>query len=71
MHRQEQSEQIECYDCGASVAPGTDRAFVVSDEAVLCFECSVERGGRYDEVQDAWLKAPRLDGIADERRTHA
>ncbi len=70
MHRQEQSTQSECFDCGATVTAATDRAFVVSDEVALCFDCSIARGGRYDERRDSWLTSPRLDGIADERRPH-
>lgn len=70
MHRTEQEELMDCIDCGATVAPGADRAFAITDEMVLCHACATRRGGQYDEMHDRWLVPPRLDGLPDERRPH-
>ncbi|MFO0564814.1 MAG: hypothetical protein U0263_04080 [Polyangiaceae bacterium] len=70
MHSSEWNELTPCADCGAEVAPGPDRAFLVNDEALLCFECATKRGGAWDAVHERWTKAPSLDGIPDPRRPH-
>jgi hypothetical protein len=64
MHGSEDQELAECMDCGATVSPGTDRAFAMNDTMCLCFACAIARGGVYDEPHDRWAKAPR---VADER----
>ena len=70
MHNQERDELAECCDCGATIAPTTDRAFVIQDTAVLCFDCAVKRGGVYDGREDRWTVPPRVADLPDERRPH-
>lgn len=70
MHQTESNELTECAECGAEVSPGPDRAYVYSDENVLCFECSVKRGGSWDAAHERWEKAPDLTGLPDARRPH-
>ncbi len=70
MHRQEYDELVDCCDCGATVAPGPDRAFAVSDDVFLCFDCAFRRGGVYDGQKERWAVAPSVSGLADERRPH-
>lgn len=70
MHGKESRELERCLECGATVAPATDRAFAISDEAVLCFACAERRGGRFDEARDGWIVPPDLSGLPDERRPH-
>ena len=70
MHEQEFNELTKCMDCGALIAPERDRAFAVSDEDFLCFECSLRRGGAYDAEMDRWIVAPSVGDEPDERRPH-
>ena len=59
-----------CVACGGRLMPEMDRSFAISTERDLCFSCSVERGGEYDEETDRWLVAPRLEPaieLRDER----
>jgi hypothetical protein len=58
MHRSESREIVSCEGCGAEIAPATDRAFAVGEQAFLCFRCAVRRGGSWDEVHDRWAVAP-------------
>jgi hypothetical protein len=59
---------LDCIDCGTTVAPERDRAFSITDEVVLCYECSVRRGGVYDSDRDQWAIAPSLEEIPEEKR---
>lgn len=54
---------VDCSCCGLPVTPGLDRTFALGEDRALCFECSVERGGNYDETRDCWVVAPRTDGL--------
>jgi hypothetical protein len=62
-------DESSCAVCGARVSPETDRTFALSPERDLCFVCSIERGGRYDEETDRWIVPPRDPSIEirDER----
>ncbi len=70
MHRSEAEELVECFDCGATIAPALDRAFAISDDAFLCFDCALKRGGVFDADEDRWTKPPRVGDLPDERRPH-
>ncbi len=70
MRDEEYDDLNQCIDCGATIAPGTDRVFALSPEEFLCFECSVRRGGVYDADEDRWTRAPTVEGEPDERRPH-
>jgi hypothetical protein len=68
MHEQEWNELQSCVDCGANIEPGSDRAYVLSEELCLCFACAVRRGGKYDALHETWSVAPDVSGEPDERR---
>jgi hypothetical protein len=70
METDELEELVRCFDCGAMIAPGPDRAYAISDESFLCFECAERRGGRYDHDADEWIVAPNVADEPDERRPH-
>jgi hypothetical protein len=63
MHRSEDRELVSCALCGAEIRPATDRAYQITSRSVLCFDCALERGGRYDEVRDVWSTLPRADDV--------
>ena len=58
---------LGCSDCGRPIDAETERAFAITPEIVLCYECSVRRGGSYDDARDAWRTAPRLEGLPEQR----
>ena len=66
MEQDDRSEARVCAGCGAPVLGDAERTFEFGDENVICWECAVARGGRYDEARDAWERVPDLGGIADE-----
>ena len=70
MHRTEADLLVDCWACGASIAPEIDRAFAISDDAYLCFECAVRRGGVFDDEEDRWTIPPIVLDLPDERRPH-
>jgi hypothetical protein len=55
-------ETLVCADCGGAVAGGVDRGFPFGPN-VLCWECALRRGGRYDAQQDRWTVAPDLSDL--------
>ncbi len=59
----ESDELVSCLECGSTVDPRADRVFSITEEAILCYSCSLRRGGEYDGVRDKWSVAPRLDGL--------
>jgi hypothetical protein len=63
MHRSETRELATCALCGAEIAPASDRSFAAGGDAFLCFQCALERGGRYDELHDRWETAPETAGL--------
>lgn len=60
----EWEEGTECAECGEPVAQGADEGFAFGEQLVLCFECAMRRGGVYDAEVDAWVRAPKLDGLS-------
>lgn len=65
-----EDDLADCLDCGATMAPGPDRAFALSAETFLCFACAQRRGGVYDAAPDRWTRAPDVADEPDERRPH-
>jgi hypothetical protein len=63
MHRSEDDDEVRCLQCGAEISMGRDRAYAVGEEDVLCQSCAMKRGGAYDERQDRWVEAPKLEGL--------
>jgi hypothetical protein len=70
MNSLELTEPANCCECGEPIEGEIDRAFAVSDDEVLCFECAVLRGGVYDALQERWTAPPSVTGLPDERRAH-
>jgi hypothetical protein len=64
MHRSEERDLLSCASCGAELSGASDRAFVFGSESALCFECSLERGGRYDAAHERWEVAPRVADLS-------
>lgn len=58
MHRSERDQLATCAECGAEIAPATDRGFALATDTFLCFACAVRRGGRWDERRDRWEETP-------------
>jgi hypothetical protein len=54
-----------CADCGQQVDAASERGFPVGAEAVLCFECAVARGGRWDEDQQRWTTEPEFGDLGE------
>jgi hypothetical protein len=67
----DEAELVDCVECGSTVDPATDRAFAITGESVLCYACSMRRGGQYDGTQEKWAIAPRLDGLPGATDEHA
>jgi len=65
MDHEESEEVAVCALCGADVSE-TGSPFVFGTENVLCPECAVARGGRYDPERDVWAVEPDLTGLVDE-----
>jgi hypothetical protein len=42
----------------------------MSDDAFLCLECALKRGGVFDEDTDRWVVPPDVEDLSDERRPH-
>jgi hypothetical protein len=59
-------EQLSCVDCGTAIDADqavAARTFAITDEVVLCHECALRRGGVYDDSDDKWKHAPRLEDV--------
>jgi len=65
MERDEREEAAVCALCGAQVSD-SESPFVFGAENVLCPECALARGGRYDPERDVWQTSPDLTGLPDE-----
>jgi hypothetical protein len=63
MHRSEEHEWACCVDCGAEIRPGPDPTFALG-AGVLCLDCALRRGGRYDAEQDRWVTEPDFGDLA-------
>lgn len=67
----EDLEQLTCIECGATIAEedaAAARVFALTPEVILCHACAMRRGGVYDDAEDKWKIAPRLEGVATEQR---
>ena len=60
MHREESERLASCVECGATVAVGPDRSYSFGLEAVLCWDCSLRRGGQWCDEEDRWKEPPRV-----------
>jgi hypothetical protein len=59
-------EQLSCVDCGTPIDADqavAERTFAITGEVVLCHACALRRGGSYDDADDKWKIAPRLEDL--------
>ena len=67
MHREEFEGLVSCAACGATIVSTTYRAYACGTSTVVCWDCAVTRGGRWDDSQERWAEPPRVsDLLADE-----
>ena len=71
MEPEELAELVECWECGATVSPSEDAVYQFGDKAVLCLECSIKRGGEYDDAEERWTRPPSLDALPNEQRNQS
>jgi hypothetical protein len=64
MHNSEVAQFSMCMECGEEVWPERERAYLLTDDDVLCQACAARRGGVYDELRDIWSPPPSLHGLA-------
>ncbi len=64
MHTTEAAQYEICASCGTEVL-SSERAYAF-EESVLCYECSLARGGVYDELHDRWTSAPDVSDLPHE-----
>lgn len=54
-----EEQWVECAECGSLIPEGAPSfAFGPDPGEVLCFECAVRRGGKYDALEDHWTTLP-------------
>ena len=66
MDEREQREAeipLFCVECGVETVARLERGFAISSDAVLCFDCARQRGGRWDEEQARWSVEPDARGL--------
>ncbi|HBZ71158.1 MAG TPA: hypothetical protein DEP35_16065 [Deltaproteobacteria bacterium] len=64
--RSELEEFAACALCRAQIALGDDRSFAFGNDQVMCWECSLGRGGRYDAQHERWEVAPHIADLLGE-----
>ena len=65
------SEELDiCADCGAPVS-AAERPYAFGQDALLCMGCALRRGGAYDEIDDRWAVAPKIDDLLQRIDTRA
>ena len=52
-----------CLDCGSEVRAYAARAYTMGSRGVVCFDCAIRRGGRYDEASDRGHQEPVVDDL--------
>ncbi len=54
-----------CADCGDELDPFGAEGFTVCGGTTLCFACSIERGGSWDEARHVWSVVPDYADLAE------
>lgn len=67
MHRSEADEATHCEVCGATIWIGRGRSYCFGSDRALCWDCALERGGRYDADLDEWADPPNCSDLAKNR----
>ncbi len=68
MHREEAECEAPCAECGALLVAAVDRGFAFAEAGVLCFECALKRGGRFDAEEERWTVDPRVADLLRDYR---
>lgn len=70
MEEEELDRFVDCWSCQRRVDVDAEVTYALGEGDVLCFECAVDRGARYDVDEDRWLREPRLDdvGVSEQER---
>ena len=63
MRRSQHEDVLPCVGCGVETAVAVERGFAINAETVICFECAVQRGGRWDEERALWSSEPDVVGL--------
>ncbi len=61
--REELDERTRCFECGAIIPPSDGRGLAVAEGIVLCHDCCVRRGGRFDGEHQVWSMPPWFDDL--------
>jgi hypothetical protein len=69
MELEELEIQEPCAACGALVVEGLSPSYNFGMGEVLCWECAIRRGGKYDAEHDTWSEAPNTSDLPDDRRS--
>jgi len=56
-----------CADCGAVIEPEAAQSYAFGEQAVLCWECAIRRGGSYDADEEVWTTPPAVADLPDSR----
>ena len=70
MHKEEFESLAECADCGRTIDPALDFVFAMADDAFLCFDCAISRGGLYDAEEERWVVPPDVLPERPAQRAH-
>ena len=68
MESNEFEELTECCSCGAPLGGTEHDAFRV-DDALVCYDCAVRRGGLYDTRQGRWVMEPDVSDLPQGHRS--
>jgi len=67
MERSDEMALDRCADCGADIRPGAEPVFAFGTAGMVCWDCALRRGGRYDAERERWSEAPDLRDLVPER----
>ncbi len=59
-------EKAICADCGIVFAPRLYGAYYF-DRQLICFDCALRRGGKFDAERETWTIVPSLAGLREVR----
>ena len=62
-------DPLACADCGDALSE-SEVFCAISDDEVLCWSCTIARGGSYDAATDRWIVMPDVTSLLRERPTH-
>lgn len=63
MQEEELDLFVDCRSCGRRVDVDAEVTYGFGESDLICFECAVDRGARYDIDEDRWQSEPRLDDL--------